>query len=70
MLLKVLVLKDDTYYKVRDNIQKCNLLIIDEISVLSEKDFKQLKMVSRVVKNNGKIFEAFKFWYIQRKPYV
>ncbi|MEW8544677.1 MAG: hypothetical protein AB2693_14215, partial [Candidatus Thiodiazotropha sp.] len=54
--LKNLVLKDDKYYKVRDNVQKCETLVIDEISMLSKKDFEQLEMVCRVVKNNGKIF--------------
>ena len=54
--LKDLVLKDDKYAKVRENVGKCDVIIIDEVSMLSKKDFEQLEMVCRVVKGNGLIF--------------
>ena len=54
--LKELVLTDDKYDKVRTNIRNCEIIIIDEMSMLSKKDFEQLELVCRTVKSNDIVF--------------
>ena len=54
--LKELVLKDDKYEKVRQNVKECEIIIIDEVSMLSKKDFNQLELVFRTEKGNDKLF--------------
>lgn len=54
--LKELVLNDDKYAKMREGIKKCEIIIIDEVSMLSKKDFEQVEIVCRKVKRNSRVF--------------
>ena len=54
--LRELALQDDKYERVRQNVRKCEIVIIDEVSMLSKKDFEQMELVCRVIKDNKKVF--------------
>ena len=56
LTLKDLLLHDEKYQNVRENVKKCDTIIIDEISMLSKKDFEQLEMVFRVSKGSDELF--------------
>ena len=54
--LEHLVENDDKYHQVRKNVNGTDVIIIDEVSMLSEKDFEQLELVCRTAKKNDKYF--------------
>ena len=49
VMLQQLVLKDDKYSKVKENVRKYEVIIIDEVSMLSKKAFDQLELVCRLI---------------------
>ena len=54
--LEHLVENDDKYHQVRKNVNGMDVIIIDEVSMLSQKDFEQLELVGRTAKKNDKYF--------------
>lgn len=54
--MKELVKNDDRYDSVRKNVQECDVVLIDEVSMLSRKDFEQLEMVCRIGRDNNWFF--------------
>jgi len=54
--LKNLVVEDDKYAHVRNNLSETYCIIVDGISMLSAKLFEQLEMVCSVVSGNYKVF--------------
>lgn len=46
-----LVQNDERFRKTRENIQKTNILIIDEVSMVSSKILRQVELVCRLAKN-------------------
>ncbi|XP_053390292.1 ATP-dependent DNA helicase pif1-like [Mercenaria mercenaria] len=56
LTLKRLVLEDDRMANVRRNVEKTEAIFIDEVSMLSRKDFEQLELVCRTVSNNDIYF--------------
>ncbi|XP_061167824.1 uncharacterized protein LOC133176769 [Saccostrea echinata] len=51
-----LVLTDERFVKVKNNIEITDLLVIDEISMISAKTFNQLEMLCRNIRNNDRYF--------------
>lgn len=51
-----LVLTDERFLTAKQNIQITELLIIDEISMISAKTFNQLEILCRNVRNNNEYF--------------
>ncbi|XP_060605532.1 uncharacterized protein LOC132758030, partial [Ruditapes philippinarum] len=60
LTLENLVKYDDKYHKVRENVARCETLIVDEISMLSMKDFGQLELVCRICRNSKMLFGEIK----------
>ena len=56
LTLQNLVVTDDKYENVRQNVSKCDLVIVDEVSMLSLKEFEQFETVCRVVRGNNSFF--------------
>ncbi|KAL5016878.1 hypothetical protein ScPMuIL_006467 [Solemya velum] len=54
--LKDLVLRDDRYDHVRKNACDADVIIIDEVSMLSKKIFEQLELVCRTAMGNHQLF--------------
>ena len=56
LTLADLLLKDDKYDNTRERVRNCDVILLDEVSMLSRKDFEQLGMVCRLARENNNIF--------------
>ena len=56
LTLPDLLLKDDKYDNTRESVRNCDVILLDEVSMLSRKDFEQLGMVCRLARGNNNVF--------------
>ena len=54
--LNIIFMTDPRYYEARRRIAKANVLIIDEIGMLSEVIFEEVELVCRLARRSGDLF--------------